>query len=130
MTDHEAIERNQDEFVERGNAGDVEGVMACCTDDIVLMPPNAPAVVGADAVRPWLAEVFEQFTTELSTTTDDIVVSGDLAYARRSFEWTLEPRAGGERFTETGKVILIYKRGPDGTWKAAVDMWNTNEPAG
>ena len=130
MNDEKAIEQNQDTFVERGNAGDVDGVMACCSDDVVMMPPNGPVVVGAEAVRAWLAEFLEQFTAELSTTTEDLVVEGDLAYARRSFAWTLTPKAGGEPITDHGKTVLIYKREAGGTWKAALDIWNSDEPAG
>lgn len=130
MSDKEAIEQNQATFVERGNAGDVDGVMMCCTDDIVMMPPNAPAVVGADAVRSWLTEFFAHFAANLTTDTEDLVVNGDLAYARRSYAWTLTPKAGGEPIRESGKTVLIYKRDENGTWKAALDIWSSDQPAG
>ena len=122
--DIQAIEQNQAMFIERGNVGDVDGVMMCCSDDIVMMPPNAPAVVGAVAVRAWLGEFFEQFEANLATTTEDLVVDGDLAYARRSFAWTVTPKAGGEPIQESGKTVLIYKRDAAGSWKASLDIWN------
>jgi ketosteroid isomerase-like protein len=130
MSDKEAIEQNQATFVARGNAGDVDGVMMCCSDDVVMMPPNAPAVVGADAVRSWLTEFFEHFTPNLETHTENLVVEGDLAYARRSYTWTLTPKAGGEPIKESGKTVLIYKRDEDGAWKAALDIWSSDQPAG
>jgi len=130
MNDEQAIEQNQATFVERGNAGDMDGVMMCCTGDVVMMPPNAPAIVGADAVRSWFAEFFEQFTADMTTTTEDLIVDGDLAYARRSFAWTLTPKAGGEPIRESGKFVMIYRRDEGGTWKAALDIWNSDKPAG
>jgi len=130
MNDEQAIEQNQATFVERGNAGDMDGVMMCCTGGVVMMPPNAPAIVGADAVRSWFAEFFEQFTADMTTTTEDLIVDGDLAYARRSFAWTLTPKAGGEPIRESGKFVMIYRRDEGGTWKAALDIWNSDKPAG
>jgi ketosteroid isomerase-like protein len=124
--DKQAIEQNQATFIERGNAGDVDGVMMCCSDDIVMMPPNAPAVVGAVAVRAWFEGFFEQFEANLTTATEDLVVDGDLAYARRSFAWTVTPKAEGEPIHESGKTVLIYKRDAGGTWKAALDIWNSD----
>lgn len=28
---------------------------------------------------------------------------------------------------QTGKGVHIYERGPDGSWKIALDIWNHNE---
>jgi uncharacterized protein (TIGR02246 family) len=127
MNDEQAIRQIEATFVERGNAGDADGVMGCCTDDVMLMPPGAPAVAGADAVREWLAGLYEQFAVNLTTVIEDLVVEGGLAYQSTSFTWTLTPKGGGESVSESGKAVVIYKRGPDGTWRLAIDIWNTDQ---
>ncbi len=45
---------------------------------------------------------------------------------------TFTPEAGGEAHTGNYKGIHIYRRQPDGSWRIAQDIWNSDEapPAG
>jgi len=96
-------------------------------DDAVLMPPNAPAVIGKDAIRSWNALMSQQFRFQAYKPVDDeLVVAGKWAFRRATADWTLAPVAGGEPIRDSGKFIIIYERQPDGSWRVARDIWNSN----
>ncbi len=68
----------------------------------------------------------------LEYTGSDVTVAGDWAIERYVGTVMMTPKAGGETITETIKGIHIYRRQPDGSWRIAQDIWNSNEapPAG
>ena len=114
---------------EAGAAGDVEAFLALLTDDVITMPPNAPLIMGKAAAKEWLEGFVAQYTVVMdSYTTDEIEVSGDLAFERYTGAWTLTSKATGESMSETMKGIHVYRKQADGSWKIARDTWNTSDP--
>ena len=109
-------------------AGDAESFVALITDDAVFMPPNEPPVTGKEAIRSWLQDFFDQFTIEYTPSFGEIVVAGDWAFESYSWTWTLTPVAGGEPISDSMKCVHIYQRQPDGSWKIARDIWNSDNP--
>ena len=86
---------------------------------------------GLDAVKKWAEEtMFSQASVSGRYTSSDVTVSGDLAVARYTGELTITPKAGGAPVTERLKGIHVMKRQPDGSWKIAQDVWNSDAPAG
>ncbi len=126
--DMEAINKVLEQEVAAINAGDVEAFAALFTDDAVLMAPGEPAVIGTEAVRSWAQDFSDQFTVQYTVTSEEIVVAGNWAFQRLSFTLTLTPAAGGDPIREGAKAIHIYLRQPDGSWKIARDVWNTDNP--
>lgn len=124
-----AIRSLNDQVVAASNAGDVAGWLAFFTDDAVMMAPNAPAVVGKEAIRTWAQGVFDQFTFEETVTAEEIQVAGDWGFTRVTYTAKVTPKAGGEPQEETGKGIYIVHRQPDGSWKYTHCIWNSNQPA-
>jgi ketosteroid isomerase-like protein len=53
---------------------------------------------------------------------------GDIAHEHGTFSVTVTPKAGGNAMTNTGKYLVILKRGSDGTWLIHHDIDNANEP--
>jgi ketosteroid isomerase-like protein len=97
-------------------------------DDILIMPPNAPMVVGIEAARTWVTEFMATFTMqELRYTDAKVTVSGNLAVEHYAGSMTLV-MGEGEPMTETVKGIHVYRKGADGTWKMAMDVWNSDTP--
>jgi ketosteroid isomerase-like protein len=92
------------------------------------MPPNEPALVGKEAIRAWLENVYKQFSVQGKYTPSNIVLAGDWAFERLAFTLTMTPVAGGKPSEEIGKSIHIYRRQADGSWKIAQDIWNTDNP--
>jgi uncharacterized protein (TIGR02246 family) len=94
-------------FVERANAGDLEGLVALYEPDAVLAAPPGPPVTGRDAIR----EVLRQFLAGRPTLTGQVrpaLRNGDLALTSTGF-------TGGA----TGEIA---RRQPDGSWLYAVDQ--------
>src|ERR1700730_11361477 len=104
-------------------AGDTERYVALLTDDAVLMPPNAPPVVGKKAIRDWNEVMAKRFRIqEYASVDDEVVGAGAWAFRRTTFTWSVTPTAGGIAIHDSGKFIIIYKRQPDGSWKVARDI--------
>ncbi len=129
--DLNAISEVREQEMAAINAANVEGFLTVLTEDVIVMPPNEPAINGKDAVESWTQSLLDQFAVQADYTASDIVVAGDWAFEHFSGNWTLTPNAGGEPIAETFKGIHIYQRQADGSWKIAWDTWNSdNPPAG
>lgn len=90
--DRQAISRLREQEIAAFSSGDVEKLLALFTDDLVLMPPNEPAVVGKAAARVWARQMYQQFKIEGSyTSTADLRLIGDWAFERMSFKLKLTP---------------------------------------
>ena len=111
------------------NTNDAAALAAFVTDDAVWMPPNEPAVSGKEAFESLYRAWFDQFICEVTShPVEEIVVAGDWAFARGRYTLMLTPKAGGEPMQDSGKFIDIYQRQPDGSWKYARHIWNSDQP--
>ena len=110
------------------NAGDLEGSLAVYTEDCAMLPPNEPLLNGHEALRSWFEGFYEQFNVNGRYTSSDVVVAGDWAIERYAGIFTFTPKAGGEPIDDALKGIHIYRRQPNGTWRIAQDVWNSDNP--
>jgi len=124
-----AIETLLEQVRQADMSGDVEGLLACYTDDVVSMPPDLPAMVGKDALRTYYQEAFSQLSIEaLEMTAEETHLAGDWAFSRGKFEETIAP-SGGDVFDLVGKYLFIFHREADGSWKIARLIGNMDGPA-
>ncbi len=123
-----AIEEVQNQYVLAMNTGDLELYVSLHTDDIVKMPPDAPATFGQEELRASVKPLFDNFTCEMVIYTEEIQVIGDWAVARCTYTFLMTPKAGGEPIFADGKALGICKRQADGSWKFSHDCWNSNVP--
>ena len=125
----EALDRLREAHVAALNAGDGDAWAACFSADAVQMPPNFAANVGADAIRGWSGGMLDAFSAEFSLSPEEVQLTGDdWAFERGSYAITLTPKGGGDPIQDDGKYITLYQRQPDGAWRMARDIWNTNNP--
>jgi ketosteroid isomerase-like protein len=128
--DLQAINRLQSQVDSAIINGDTERYVTFLADDAVLMPPNAPPVVGKEAIRSWNAAMSKEMKIEAYTSSDDeVVLAGDWAFRRATVDWTIRSTASGQPIRDAGKYIIVYARQPDGSWKVARDIWSSNTPA-
>jgi uncharacterized protein (TIGR02246 family) len=126
-TDLEALNTLQRQVDAAIIAGDTESYVDLIADDAVLMPPDAPPVIGKDAIRSWSDQMSRQFRFQAYKAVDhEVIVAGKWAFRRATADWTLTPAAGGQPIHDSGKFIIIYERQPDGSWRVARDIWNGN----
>lgn len=110
------------------NAGSVEQMRPYFSDDIVMMAPNAPAVVGAESVMVAMRGFFNAFAVAIRYSSSEIVVSGDWAFDRGTFRQTLTPKSGGPALADSGKYLWVYRRDSDGKWRQTRVAWNSDMP--
>ncbi len=122
--DVEAINQLPATFAAALNAGDLDGILAGFTDDVVRMPPNEPAIIGKESLRSRMQANLDQNTYQLDNPPEEVQVSGDWAFARGTYTVTVTPKAGGESIQLEGKYLVVFQKQPDGSWKAARDIWN------
>ena len=101
---------------------DIDAVTAFYAEDAVLLPPNAPAIFGRDAIS---ATMQEMFVAGLGIELEDleIKVSGNLGYKAGRY------RTRGEdgSLIDRGKYIEIWSK-IDGNWVLHRDIWNSSRP--
>jgi len=126
--DLDAIHALLEQVAQADMSGDVEGLIAHYTDDVVSMPPDLPAMAGKDALRAYYQEAFSQLSIEaLEMTPEETHVAGDWAFSRGKFEETVVPSAG-DPFDVVGKFLFIFRREADGSWKIARLIGNMDAP--
>lgn len=124
----QAIARIRDTIQAAENAGRVDLMRPFFADDLVIMAPGFPPVVGADAAAEFMAGFFAQFDVEVSYASAEIVVMGEWAFDRGSGRQALKPKGGGPPTSENTNYLWLYRRDPSGAWKYARVTWNVSGP--
>ena len=124
-----AIRANDSAFVSAANAGDAAGVAATYLPDARLMPPNAPAVQGREAIQQFWGGLTDAYQLKFDVIADEVEGRGDLAYARGHYTLDAAPKAkDGAPLHEEGKYLEVLRRQADGSWRYAVDMYSSDQP--
>lgn len=123
QADRDGIQAVTDNFLAYFKAKNWDGVSGLYLEDGAIMPPNQPAVQGRAAIRDFVA-AFPPLSA-FSIVNQTIDGRGDLAYVRGTYSMTLD-MAGNP--TDRGKFVEIRRKGPDGVWRFAVDMFSSDVP--
>ncbi len=119
------------EWMEAGQAKDIERWVSFHTDDALLLLPNAPLVTGKEAIRAVVSDLLlnRGYKGSWETTKVEVARSGDLAFSYGPQETTVND-AEGNPVTDRQKWVAVWKKQPDGSWKCAVLILNSDEPTG
>ncbi len=126
--DMEAIDALRGSFAAAMSAGDVDGMMFDYAEDAVQMPPNEPALRGTGAIRARHQAFLDQYEIVLENPAEEIFVTGDWGLLRGSYVISLTPKADGESIQDAGKYLVTWCRQPDGSWRVAHEIWNSDNP--
>ena len=126
--DVEAITTAFEQAVAAANARDVEGVLSVYADDAMSMSPNEPPTNGKAAIRASFQPTFAENTIQITARPDEVVVAGDLAVMRTSYEETVTPRGEGEPVELRGDWLIVWRKQSDGSWKFWRDMYSIVPP--
>jgi ketosteroid isomerase-like protein len=117
-------------MIDADNRADAQAFMDAMADDVVIMAPGLPVLVGhqpcGSFVTGVLAEYPQRHIEELIA---EVHVSGDVAFDRGSFVTEVFDRELGRHVRECGTALRIYRRTSDG-WKMARVMWYAEDAAG
>ena len=116
--DKEDIEAAITKFEQAANSGSAVDVAAMYADDAAILPPGSPMVQGRESVQAFWKSMLDMGMSNLDLVPTEIIVSGNNA----SEVGTLTYSAG--EMTGTGKYIVLWVKGDDGTWRLHRDIWN------
>ena len=111
-------------------AKDLERTVAFYADDASMFPPNAPVATGKEAIRAVWSQLFTTpgFAISGQTTKVEASLGSDLAYEIGIYEFTM-PDPAGKPVMDRGKYVVVWKKQADSSWKAIVDIFNSDLPA-
>ena len=109
-------------FLERANAGDVEGVVALYESDAVLVGPGRQVITGKQALRQVYTQLFAGKPT-FAGETQAAIHNGDLALTSTQFT-TSSVGPDGNLMTMKTATTEVARRQPDGTWLWVIDQPN------
>ena len=111
-------------------AHDFDTLLSLWTKDGVLISPDGAAVKGKRAI----AKQMENYSdagkayqvVEYEHNFEEIKIIGEWAFEWGSYRVTTVTIETSESQTETGNLMRILKRQPDGDWKCARAIWNVD----
>ena len=106
--------------------GDPRGYMSWLTDDAVMMYAEQPAVVGHEAILPFVTGFFADYTFRFEPwQSEEIQVDGNLAFHRYNGIATIAAKDGGNVVELDRKYIDVLRKEGD-SWKVSHHIYNTN----
>jgi ketosteroid isomerase-like protein len=130
VTDHleglaETIAEARETRCQRLLDGEIDAMVdGFYAEDARLLPPDQPTLEGREALREFWKEAPRQGLMHLELKPREVAGSGDLAYERGEFARRLRPRHG-HPFKDVGKYLVVYRRQPDGRYRAIVEIFNS-----
>ena len=116
MSDRVAIEQRRQHWIEVTTAGDAARCVELLTENAVWFPPGMPAMRGRQAVRDWMAPLFELYEYEFSVLDPQLRLAGDWALERGTFTSILTSRYDGRQTGHNGEYLISWRRESDGEW--------------
>jgi uncharacterized protein (TIGR02246 family) len=110
-------------------AKNLEKWVSYYAEDGSILLPHSPPVTGRDNIREALRSRIADPNFSLVFHPSTIEVSENLAYSRGVYEITRTDWRTKAPVTDQGKYVTVYKRQPDGSWKAVQDMASSDMPA-
>lgn len=118
MTIRDELDALNAAFGRAYSAGDADAVADAYTDDARLLFSGQPIVRGRAAIRDLFRDAFKDGSEATTFETGEVLGQGGLVVDVGRF---VTP-------TGTGKYVVVYQRGPDGTLRIAVDAASGDGP--
>jgi uncharacterized protein (TIGR02246 family) len=122
-TEQSAIEQLLFSYRDALNASDVPKVLSLYMKDGVFMPANAPTATGQEQLKGSYEFVFKTIQIHIEFLIEEIVVSGDYAYAVTNSKGTALIHANGQTVSEENRELFVFQK-DNGQWKIARYMFN------
>ena len=126
--DEEEIRSMVATYLQLVNEGNAEEILKLYTDDAVAMIPFGPSLEGKDALRKESFGTHQEVKFDLAYDIKEVVVSGDWAFARTTVDGILTLKAIEASALDKMKMIQIFNKQDDGSWKIARFIFNPSTP--
>jgi ketosteroid isomerase-like protein len=128
--DEQAIRKADAEWAKAAQSKSVDAWAAFYSDDAVVLPPNEAMSTGMDNIKKAMGGLLGLPNLAISwqSTKVEVARGGDLAYLYGTYEVSYD-ESPGKRVTDRGKLVEVWRKQADGSWKCIVDTWNSDLPA-
>jgi ketosteroid isomerase-like protein len=117
-----SIRDMDEEFMRNVRARDISRLVEqFYADDARLLPPGRPEVTGKAAILEAWNGMFMGGLEAVELDTHHVDASGELAYGVGTYRLTLQGALS------RGKYVVVYRRRPDGSYRAIADIFNGSE---
>jgi ketosteroid isomerase-like protein len=111
-----------EEFMRNVRARDITRLVEqFYADDARLLPPGQTELTGKAAILEGWSGIFAAGLESLELDTHHVDASGELAYGVGTYRMTMKGA------TSRGKYVVVYRRRPDGSYRAVADIFNASE---
>jgi uncharacterized protein (TIGR02246 family) len=118
------------EWSDLAASGDIEATLTHWADDAVMMAPGQPPLRGKAAIRKYIegSAAIPGFSVKWEPIEAHVSRSGDMAYLIERNQFSYQDSTGA-KITESNKVVTVWRKQADGSWKNVIDMWNADPHA-
>ena len=102
--------------------GDAELAASLYEPGARLLPPGAGVITGEDAVLDFWRQRIAAGSDGGVLETVRREEHGDVAVEEGRYG-----RRAGDQLLDSGKYLVVFRRQPDGSWRYATDMWNSDQ---
>lgn len=127
MSDPRAlVDQNREQFASAFRRLDIGAIRALCDDDLILLPPNHPPVVGVESALDWWRAGFSVSRTRLSLVSHEVKVAD--GWALDWFDWSLSivPGVRGTPMIDQGTSFWMWRLAPGQPCRVARQLWNSS----
>ncbi|MFC0183092.1 Ketosteroid isomerase homolog [Pseudarcicella hirudinis] len=124
LSDKEQIDAIRLIIQKAENTGDLELMASVLGEDLTVIIPNVPVIHGKPDGVAFLKSWFDGFDIEISYTPESIQIESDMAYEWCTYDQTTTDKQTGEKASEIGRILWIYKRCEE-KWLQSFIIWNT-----
>lgn len=124
-----AIQAADEQWSAAAGKKDLEATLAFYAADAVLLPPNAPIAKDPKSIREnWVPLLGPNTSISWKVSKVEAANSAELGYVYGTYSLTLPDPQSGSPVSDTGKMVEVWKKQPDGKWKCIVDTFNSDLP--
>jgi ketosteroid isomerase-like protein len=127
LTSDATIHREEEIWLKAITARNLDTTVSYYGDGALLLAPNAPIARTKEEIRQAWTQVFASIppgaTFSAETTKVEVASAGDLAYTTGIF--AIE---SNHSTVDKGKFVDVWKKQADGSWKAVIDIFNSDLP--
>jgi uncharacterized protein (TIGR02246 family) len=120
MTDESAIRQLQQAWFRATMAEDVTTISDLMTADAIFLT-TARSPFGRHEFIESFNAMKEQVALSCKGEYEEVVVAGDIAYARARLEIEVTPKNGGSPKHMSGNALSVFRRCADGKWRLCRD---------
>ncbi len=112
------------EWMDGLDAGELERLVATCDPDVIICNQRRPTSLGLQAIRDKYGPIIESQHVKSGFDIQHLKVFGDCAVLVGHFTNELTDKISGQKASGEGRLMIVYRRHPDGSWKMILDTDN------